>query len=794
MKFELGNKTAPLWGIVFSPTEGEFSSPALFSQTHGQMLKQALGEAKNNVFLTCIRTSKGSTAQDIKERVAYLIAEAQRYQPNLVLLLGEEPLRLFEGRNPLMNWRGVPMASRSFPNKVLATISPEGCRRQNFVEKKSHPGQYLALFTFDVQRAVRESGTHKLELFQPAGKIITNAQEACDILEEIYQQKKPTAFDIEIIKPYSAHFMDCFSFSNSQDLGYCVVLGLPGSGMSTEDRAKVLLSLNKVLADPQVPKIAQNALFDMGILEVYYGIRTNNLIWDTMVAQQNIYCDLPKDLGTLTSLYTNLPYMKHLSGEDRYLYSAMDSVSTLHVAAGQKAEMQDSGILEHFQSVTMPSLNTIHRMHLTGVAVDLELMETMKAATDAQLTAIRGWFNKAMPFSVDKKDAFSRFNPGSPDQKKFLLHEGLGLPIVKNRDSVTVDKDYLEEMIKAKPGLPATICKLLLKYSLAQKIHGSMETNLVAGRMHTKYGIGGEDELDGGGEEMGTLTGRLNSKATDLWNSLDGKKFVPVGRNLQNLKKGLERQILIPDPGEIFVHCDLWAAEAFFVALDAAELEMLSMLARGIKLHNWMLDETTRVYPKEVESAGYDYKLAKQSVHSLNYAVEPPEMARNSGLPLTVCQWQYDMYHRKFPGIKERQARIKRRVYRERLATSPLGRQWRIIGPFENKKADPLKQAYAYGSQSGIGELTQIAASYLEAIGRHGKPFCFPAMNAHDGLAIRCKPEDKEAVIALTIQAFNISFEIKGVRITIPIEVGWGRSYQENIEQFVHFYNKEGVS
>lgn len=789
MIYEFGDKSSLIWCIVYSPTDAEFQMGKLFASSHGKILARALGSSKNSAYYTCLRTSKAATPAQILERVETLKREAAKWQPHIVLLLGEEPLKMFENKTNIMAWRGVPMESVSFPHKCLATVAPEGARRQNFVEKSRHPGQYEALFMFDVARAVRESVSRELNLIQPEGRVIDKFYPACELLDSLYEEGKTISFDIEIIKPYSAHWMDCIGLSNRLDLGYCLVFGEPGNLRYTKEETAILLSkLERILSSPTIPKVAQNAMFDMGVLEVYYGIKTNNLCWDTMIAQQNLYCDLPKDLGTLTSLYTELPYLKHLAKTNRYEYCAMDAVSTLHVIQGQKKEMEEGGILHHFQSITMPSLQTIHEMHLTGVAVDLPLLETVRASTDYQLTEIRRWFNNALPFSLNKADKFSRFNPGSPDQKKFLLHEGLGLPVRKNRDSITVDKEYLEEMIGSAREPARQVCQLLLKYSLAQKINGSANTPLVNGRMHTKYGIGGEGEFLSEGEEMGTLTGRLNSRATDLFSVREGNKFMPVGRNLQNLKKGFEREILIPDSGEIFIHCDLWAAEAFFVALDAMEGTMLNMLNNGIKLHNWMLEEVTKKFPDEVKATGFDYKLAKQVIHSLNYAVQVPEMSRNSGLSMPTCEWIYTMYHGKFPGIKARQDRIRKMVYGQRLAVSPLGRKWRIISPFDNKQADPLKQAYAYGSQSGIGELTQIAASYLRARGKHGEPFCFPALNAHDGLAIRCREADKDAVIQLTIQAFNIPLKVGNVGITIPIEIGWGPNYNKTKDSFVHFY------
>ena len=71
---------------------------------------------------------------------------------------------------------------------------------------------------------------------------------------------------------------------------------------------------------------------------------TNNLVWDTMVAAHEIYSDLPKDLGTLISMYTNLPYMKELIHEkgldSRWKYNAMDALANIHIMDGEMAEMK----------------------------------------------------------------------------------------------------------------------------------------------------------------------------------------------------------------------------------------------------------------------------------------------------------------------------------------------------------------------------------------------------------------------------------------------------------------------
>lgn len=801
---ELGNKTSPLWIIVHSPIENEFSSGRLFSSVHGRILSSALGSREANCFVTCLRERKNSSPEMIEARKEHLIAEAEKFRPNLVLLLGKEPLQMFEDKKPLQAWRGVPFESNSFPHKVMATFTPESARRQRYVDKSQHPGQHEAIFCTDVARALEEREFPELRLEYPDGVVLDNYSKTLNVLRKIRAERKVTSFDIEIIKPYSAHFMDCIGIANDMRTGYCIVFYRGGKPVfSPRQHAKILEELNFILSDSRIPKVAQNGLFDMGVLEEYYGMQIHNYIWDTMVAQQNLYCELPKDLGTLTSIYTNLPYLKHLAKTDRFMYCAMDAVSNLHVMQGQIDEMKEMEVLNHFQTITMPSLVTIHQMHREGINIDNEFRTMLLEAGENQRAVIKNLFNEFMPYSIEPKvhQKYSKFNPGSPQQKQFLLHEVFGCPIVKkySRGSmrVTVDKSYLKDIIKGPGNYGPLVAKLLLKYSEAQKLCSSMGLLIPEdGRVHGKYGIGGEGEDFGGnGEEFGTLTGRLNCIKTDLFPVWNGKKYEASGRNLQNLMKGPERAMFIPAEGNAFVYCDLYAAEAFFVALDAEEPEMIAMLNRGEKLHSWMQELIREKYPAEYEQAGFHlnnhekgYKLSKQIIHSLNYDVSVEEMSKNSGLPNHVCKYIYEYYHGKFPGIQRRQRKIKELMTFQRYAISPLGRKWQVVAPFDSKTFDPFKQGFAYSSQSGIGEVTQIAGSYINNWGVHNKPTMRLRMNNHDGLCIECPKDMIEETRKAVVRAFNIKLTKGSQSIIIPVEHGYGYNANEALDMKVHFY------
>lgn len=232
---------------------------------------------------------------------------------------------------------------------------------------------------------------------------------------------------------------------------------------------------------------------------------------------------------------------------------------------------------------------------------------------------------------------------------------------------------------------------------------------------------------------------------------------------------------------EEFAVVDQWAAEAYLTALDAGEPTLLALLDRGEKIHNWMWDQTKARFPDHLPDSpksdvGYNYKAAKQSVHGYNYGMEPSKASKESGLPLHVCEWQYNNYHSTFPGIKLRQQRIRNEVEHQRSATSLLGRKRHFFAPYSPQL---LNIAYAWSSQSAIGEITNIALTRLMIWGSHGKPWCYPCLNTHDGLAIRFMKGTRVEGSKLIRQAFNIPI-IKGpLKLVVPVEIKWGPNFND---------------
>lgn len=776
----VGPLDAKLWAIGESPGSQEVYGGTPFVGPAGKFLRSKLTmfgfsledirfenlmgvQPPGNKFA---HFEKEEHQQELQESVVALKERIKEGRPNLVLCLGAKPLQYLIGEKGITTWRGHVVWNDELDCKCLATYHPSACLRNRFVQKSQKPGQYEALFQADLQKATEEVKTKELQFTSYETLIQPTFVQAKNELERLINEATIVSYDIETL---GGCFMDCIGFCSEPTHSCCIPLFIPNPEgeplpyFKSEQELLEIYSLIKKLLESDVPKVAQNSQFDTVILAEHYKIQVRDLAWDTLVFAHELYSDLPKDLGTLISLYTHLPYQKYLAKSskltDRWEYNATDALANLHVMKGQQTEAEDlkaqTGVdlIKHYYRVPHPAIKVTVEMQLAGVKVDTDFQEQAihreKYLQEELLTAL----DKALSVKLSKDPKYlHKIKPKSVPDKKLLFLEGFGCKKkYGTQRKLTLGEDAMKLYAEDSRPYVSLLAKALSKHSLSVSMLAKLETPLRNGRMHTAYSVTGTD------------TGRLNSK----------ESVFGTGTNLQNLKEGPQRQMLIPDEGEEFAYVDLWQAEALLTALDANEPELLNLLQGGTKVHQWMLDETTKKFPKEVKKAEYGYHEAKQTVHSLNYGVEPPKMSRESSLPIHVTQWQHGFFHNTFPGIQLRQRRIAEQVKSQRRLVSMLGRQKVLIAPLN---PELLNQAYAWGSQSTIGELTILGMIRLY-YNRH--PWTFPALNTHDGLAIRCKKGNREAVRQAIKDAFDIPISAHGMIVRVPIEVGFAKNFND---------------
>lgn len=752
-----------------------------------------------------------------------LKARIREFKPNIVLGLGAEVQRHLLGVTNLNKWRGHAIWSDELQCKIMITYDPYHANNQRRVPKEQKPGQYMTLMKADIAKAVRESETPYMMHDDPDLIFAPSYEQTVQELTRMIDEAKIVSYDIEVFEPYEGRLIDCIGFCDNTERAICVPFYMQDPDnkvvryFSDERQHFHVWQLVKELMESQIPKVAQNSSFDTTMLMKYYGVNVQNLVWDTMVIQHCLYCDLPKDLGTLISLYTNLPYHKYMIHEAgnvaRWKYNAADAVANLHVMQGQIREifeiegvvppalprngaipqaLFDIPFMQHYYKVCNPAIASCVYMHIAGVKVDSSLRESVIEMESGYIDQLDEALNMAIPIPLHKnKKNPQNFNPKSPQQKGTLFYDILGCKHQRNKGKITTDKNALKAFLSDDREYVSVLAKACIEAKAADARLLKFKVEPDDGYIRTQYDVTGTD------------TGRLASKESDV---------MRAGTNLQNVAKGPQRQMLIPEDGEEFALVDLYAAEAYLNALDAGEMEMLKMIsgpeednvvhrwgmrimnakvAEKYKIHNWMQRTTFENWPDECEDANYTYKDAKQSIHGLNYAVEPPMMSRESGLPISVTSWQYAMYHTKFPGIKGRMTRINTDIKRTKSLTSALGRRRFFM---MDVCQDLFKVAYAWPSQSTIGEITICAQNYLHMIsdmheaGYGGVPFMRPVLNTHDGLAIRIKQGTREDVIPWICNAFNIPLVLNDLEIRIPVSIGFAPNFNDMEDEDVYFY------
>lgn len=723
----------------------------------------------NKVLLTYV--------EQLKERI-------RQYKPNMVLLLGAPTLKYILDETGIGKWRGHLAWNDRLGCKMMATYHPSHAARQKYAPMSEFPGQFETLFNTDVVKAVGESRTPDYN--PPKYEVIINPkyQQVIDYLDEVMEKGEFLSFDIELGKPYETRVMDCIGLADSGERGICIPFcTCSGKAISPhwkeEERNEIFRKL-KCLLESDMPKVAQNGVFDAAILRYLYGIKVRNIVWDTMLAAHNLYCELPKDLGTLTSLYTDMPYHKHLAGKPsimaRWEYCALDAIANIRIYRGQCREIKEvdeqsgSNTYEHYKLLTQFAMDSVIDMECRGILVDEELRAGAIKHEEEVQEEILSVLDKVIPRQIAKKEDH-RFNPNSTDDKKWLFYECFNCKLQYTQRRLSVDKHALQKFMEDDREVVRLFASICLRYRMSATMAGKLRTPLIKGRMHTHYNL------------AGTVTGRLASKESNLGG----------GTNLQNLKPGIQRQMLVPDEGEEFIYADLWAAEAYLTALDAKQTNMVEMLQKGIKIHNWLLEETKKKFPKECANSDYTYKDAKQGVHAMNYNVKPELMARESGLPLPVCQWQYDdLYHKKFPGIKLRMLTMKNKIDTTGTCTSPLGRIRYFLAP---RDGDFYNKVYAWPTQSAIGELTVSAVAKLYWYGRMHDVYpekfplsIIPALNTHDGTAARIPKGKRDQARERLRAAFAKVFDNEGVKVCIPVECGFAENFNTIKDTEILYY------
>jgi len=332
------------------------------------------------------------------------------FNPNLIVLLGNTALSQFKGGKTSVDaWRGSlfeayfhdPTKTDFEPLrfKCLSTYHPAGVLRQY---------SWTPLLNFDLIRARSEGTTPTLTL----PKRVIETSLPLDVLvaklRDLRANPRHIAIDIE---GGVQEGVTCISFADSPTYAFVVPFYFgQWCPWTLDEEALLLKEVALTLADPNVPKILQNGLYDLFVLAYHMKILVRGFADDIMLMGWELMCEIEKGLAVQASLYTKEPYYKsERQTQDRtqfFTYNGKDSCVTYEIWQHHKSKLHDCS-LAHYRfnfELLLPLLYS----ELRGILFDKERSVARLDKTTAEIYGVQHELNKLAGISLTIQSIFEK--------------------------------------------------------------------------------------------------------------------------------------------------------------------------------------------------------------------------------------------------------------------------------------------------------------------------------------------------------------------------------------------------
>ena len=726
-----------------------------------------------------------------------LIDEINTLSPNLLIPMGELSFNFFTGLNGIRKFRGsVLPVSGGFtlqkPNiKILPILGPHPYLNQEY--------KLRVISRIDFGKIAKNSGEGPIPDNYFNIWVARSAAALRAFLERSYEKaiKDPNAFltfDIETYLQIPICLSLCFDGFES------VTIPLLDNSIDRDNRTLMMQMIAKVLVSP-IPKVNQNIKYDWKILE-RWAFNVVNVVGDTMLASSTLYCEFPKNLGFLTSIYTELPYFKDegkafdpdKGKRDRYyLYNAKDSLATSQIYTQQRKEIQELGVSYVYENL-IKCMPIYRRMEDRGIRID-------ELAQNQLIDKYERLYHR-QELKLRKLTGRDYFNPLSPKQCKELIFDEIGYSNVRgmkiNKDgSPSTDEDSLDILAAyGNPKRAPSTGPLCLEAIIgARKIHKVLE--VLELHLHPDRRFRCEFNL------AGTENGRTSAGQTtdQLIVLVDGAvKVINLGHSLQTIgKHGFSidgvtygqdlRRMFVPSPGMEFVEIDLSQAEARVDAVLSGNFDILSIFDGPIGIHrltgSWFYSCDPTDIKKNVLVDGVDrYHVAKQVRHSGERNIQPETLRVKflPELPLSEVTRLLTFFHKQQPEIKE----VFHREVRAALDASthslvaPNGRRRDF---FDRIDKGTYNEGISFLPQAIVTDQTKFEGILKTAVQIEGWGHLLTEQ--HDGVLYEA-PKGRGLELGLIYKKnvespidFRMCTLVRDYRLTIPAEIGIGDNWYE---------------
>lgn len=527
-------------------------------------------------------------------------------------------------------------------------------------------------------------------------------------------------------------------------------------GLPEED---VISRLKPLLENPEIPKVGQNAKFDMLILR-RYGVNVSPLTFDTMVAGYVLDATASVGMDALAEQYLNYSpvsiteligpkgknqkTMRDVEVERVAEYAGEDADITLQLRNVLDTRLREEGLSEVAEKYEFPLVSVLTQMEYTGIRVDPEALAEISGELGASMEKLEKEIHELAghPFTIN-----------SPKQLAEVLFEELKLPPKKKtKTGYSTDQFVMEELAPLHP-LPAKI----LDYRQAAKLKSTYVDALPTminprtGRIHTSY------------HQAVTSTGRLSSNNPNLQN-------IPIrseiGREIRKaFVPGMENGALVA--------ADYSQIELRIMAHICGDPALQQAFAEGFDVHT---ATAMKVFGVDADSVEPNMRRkAKEVNFGIMYGIGQFGLARRLKIQQKEAKELIETYFREYPGVRDYINNILQQLRDTGYVETLSGRRRYYGNP--DRLPNPQRGATERAAinmpiQGTAADVIKLAMIDLHRELKNEFPEANMLLQVHDELVFETPRSQAEALAEFVKEKMENAFPLGDVKLVVEAGIG----------------------
>lgn len=547
------------------------------------------------------------------------------------------------------------------------------------------------------------------------------------------------------------------------------------------------------------PKLAQNALFDMRMLERYhddphiiaataFGLRIDGELRDTELLHHAVKESFPHNMTNLLALYTDMPYyednikqykkmMWKAPNDLLWAYSAADADGLFRIWENLRPIAEDEGTDWVLDNITMPMLRFCRDMEDRGFPINVDYFDRLCEFYDTQILLAEQDLWDAVPHRPPESWKYN--HPGTlqevlfkelrlkPSTRKTPSARGCGdCSLGVCFKHLSTGKDALDDMIREGSDHPALHAIKRLKFLTKRK-----STYLDGGKGGFKQWIQPDDRIHATQKISRVETGRLASENPNDKNIPNYVHIHPSGGSCTDSKCdafydeagwwNLDTTNAFHDsvearPGYGIMNADwaqleIWVL-AYRLAKEFHDTTLLDVLKSGVDIHMWMArqmfpeldpelsdDEWRKVHPEL-------RRRAKTADFGIGYGLTTNGFMAREHCTEEEAQTIIDRYKKVVP-IEKYFKSIRQQLYNHGYVENEFGRRRHIThlgilkAMAQNDRRilgvldSAIREGINFPIQSGGSDLHSYASAEINRLDALKKRNTQVILSVHDSLS-----------------------------------------------------------